>query len=1358
MKQKGRILAFCILFIHTLAAKAATDLHFEHIDTRGHMVYCICRDADGVVWAGTSNGLTTLAQLQSSRPFSYVRHKALNEIIHNIRQDNMGRLWLTTNTEHLIVYDARRNHTITNIAAYFKTIGLENCDEQLTTIDAQGRLWTSNGKAIFCYNFKTKEIRKFTFPQINGVKPNGWNILSLQSNNEEIIVATSTDIFYISDSTQRLVHNAQTPQTFTTQFITMVRDWERNLWIAADNKLFRFDAAAKKWDMLNSVHHVKDIVATQTGQVYVATSNYGLYIFDKSSPSALQAPVNLKQAPPNTDGLLNNHIERLYYDQPRQAIVVTYNKSNLSIGTLQSEKYAIHRLATAANQYQPEDIISFTATADGRSFWAGSEDGGMFRIESSGNYPIVENRFRGHTVSALFTDSNNHLWTGLYNEGLFAADGRVYCEGSSPYAIVQPIRGGKLFVALLGQGIVAIDPQTGKTETVKTNSPWVLDLTECNGRVYAVTNNFIHEINAATLATKLISTDKFGKDAKIKEGHRELMTDKRGWLWVVSNVNHSPLYIYETKTGKTHALDEMEKYIVHSICADKFDNIWCTTDEGLVRISTNGQQFTYSRYQFNVRHDFNYNKRALYALPNGNLVAGTDRGFISFNPKLLTADNRPQSNNVPPIITLLRINSQLQAPPQTDSDKQKGCGNGIEGDIIYTRELNLSHKENNIVIECRPRGFMPEMAYQYYYMLKGHSDQWTPTNNNNIIFSNLPPGQYDLYLRMAPTADDTSEEFHMMHINIRQSFWRSPWGYALYAAVLGAMAIAVFLIVRNRQRYRREIREIEQQKQQEEKLNEMKNRFFTNVSHDLRTPLSLILAPAEELIQRFSAQPQTDNTLFMLSTIKRNASRLLQLVNQILDVRRMEIAGDTLHIEQTDINKMLSDIATAYVPMTLQRDIALNISLPEQPLIMGIDKEKITKVINNLVSNAFKFTPDGGNIDIICKTMLNGKGDNLVVQVADTGYGISKEDLPHIFERYYYSKQLHTSHESSGIGLSIVKQYTELMDGSVSVENNTPRGTRFTITIPINKTSQNADKTEMPTEELPAIEKEKVEPTVEEPAAGKQTIEKETVEKPANEIRKEKPTVLLADDNADLLNFLVTSLANDYKTLAASSGEEALRLLNDEENIIDVVVSDIMMPGTDGLELTRRIKQDVNLSHIPVILLTAKALEEDQLRGLQMGANDYITKPFNIEILRLRINSWMQRRKAAREKFNNQPVVEPEKLTITTLDEQLLQQAVSLVSEHMHEPDFNVDQLASLIGIHRTGLNRKLQFITGQTPILFIRTLRMKRACQIMEADPSLPVSQVAYQVGFNNPKLFAKHFMDEYGMRPSEFIKKKRS
>ena len=1310
MRTTKRYLLLYLFWVCALAVKAATGLHFEHIDTRGHTVHGICHDNEGVVWVGTSNGLSTLAQLQGNFPFIYSRHEALNQIIHGISEDNIHRLWLTTHTDHLVVYDSHLNKVITNVPDYLKSLGMPGINERLTIVDPRGRLWTSDGKTICCYDFSKKELRKTALPSNSG------NIVALQHSGSDIIAVTANSVYSIAEPSLRTVLIGPTPQAVTTYQTLMVRDRMRNLWLASDNKLYRLAEGSSQWTNISDVHHVKQIIATKSGQIVVATSNDGLYIFDdsKTSPYGVeQGGLHLIQTPPNTNGLQSNHIESLYYNDMLDAIVIGYNKGDMSIATQNGGKYNIFSLSTIANQYNPEDIISFSLANDGQSFWAGSEDGGLFRIDNSATMSILENRHRGSTVTSLFTDSHNRLWTGIYNKGLLTDDGRCLFPGDSPFSIVQPIAGGRLFVALLGKGIVTIDPQTGTTKPIQTDNPWINNLTSHGGLLYAVTNDYIYEINAATLSQKQIPISIFGPQNKMMEGQRKIFVDKRGWLWALSNINHSPLYIYDTATGKTHTLAEMEKYIVFSLCADNNDNIWCTTDQGLVRITTDGNQFSYNKYLSNIQSGFHYNVRALLALPNGKMVAGTDRGLIRFNPKLLTEDSKHDNPLLVPIITLLRINGVIQQP----TEQNAANSNGISGDIIYTRELNLDHGHNNLVVGCRPRGLMTEIANPYYYNLRGYSSEWLPMTNDLIILSNLPPGKYELMVSTSPDGADASEPFSLLHIRIRPPFWRSPWGIAIWTIIGSLLFAGLYLFVRNKRNYRREIQRIEQQKQHEAELIEMKTRFFTNVSHDLRTPLTLIIAPVEELIKRFSLRPHIDDTLTMLKTVKQNANQLLSLVNQILDVRRLETPYESLQTTPTDIGKLMNELMAAYTTQAQKRGITFSAELPPEQHIVKIDRDKVSKIVNNLLSNSFKFTPDKGTISLACILNTTDNGQQLTLRVTDTGRGINKEDLPHIFERFYYSHQLHNSHESSGIGLSIVKQYTELMGGTVTVTSNQPHGTVFTISLPAEEATPS--------------------PITQDPAPSTQNS-----------------TILIVDDNTDLLNFMVSSLQSEHHVLTATSGEEALAILNNEQITVDVVVSDVMMTGIDGLELTRRIKEDINLSHIPVILLTAKALEEDQLKGLQMGANDYITKPFNIDILRLRIKAWMKLREKARQFFSSQSDEEKDDIGITTIDQLMLHRVMKAIKEHMHEPDFNVDQLASIIGIHRTGLNRKLKFITGQTPIIFIRTMRLKRARKILETDPSIPVSQVAYQVGFNNPKIFSRYFADEFGCKPREYRK----
>ena len=419
MKMKRLSLLFILALTLTPAISLKAALHFEHIDTHGHTVTCICRGADSVAWVGTSNGLTTLAQLQCNFPFSYVRHKALNEQINEIDKDETGRLWLLTNSNRLLVYDAHRNHVITDVPAYLKQLGMPYANERLVTIGPQGRLWTSDGKNLCCYDFTDKRKQLIAMPANIGA------ILTIQHNDTNIFVATAHHIYGIKTPQNHVERIGKTPIPLADNRVIMVRDKEHNMWMAAENRFFKLEKGSSQWTEPGGVHHVKGIITTNTGETYVATTNYGLFIIRPGSAT----PVNLRQAPPNTNGLMTSHIESLYYSSKLDAVVIGYNKGGLSVVNQNNLKYAIMSLANPANQFNPADAISFAPAQGGQSFWTGTEDDGIYRLENKGEMAMLENRHRGKTVTALFTDSEQHLWTGIYNEGLTTDDGRWFFKG-----------------------------------------------------------------------------------------------------------------------------------------------------------------------------------------------------------------------------------------------------------------------------------------------------------------------------------------------------------------------------------------------------------------------------------------------------------------------------------------------------------------------------------------------------------------------------------------------------------------------------------------------------------------------------------------------------------------------------------------------------------------------------------------------------------------------------------------------------------------------------------------------------------------------------------------------------------------
>jgi CheY-like chemotaxis protein len=457
--------------------------------------------------------------------------------------------------------------------------------------------------------------------------------------------------------------------------------------------------------------------------------------------------------------------------------------------------------------------------------------------------------------------------------------------------------------------------------------------------------------------------------------------------------------------------------------------------------------------------------------------------------------------------------------------------------------------------------------------------------------------------------------------------------------------------------------------------------------------------------------------------IHRSADHLLSLVNQILDFRRLESGREKLVSSYGDIITLLRDVCNSFQLKAEKEQVSFSFQSYVEHVDTFFDKDKMTKVMMNLLSNAFKFTDAGGSVTV----GVDIADRQVVVTVADTGVGIPDADKERIFDRFFQSASGNRMSMGGGIGLHIVREYVRLQGGDITVSDQ-PEGTGsvFRFTIPLKK---NGD---------PSRQAEEISPMdVKQENAGCQSSEKEGL-----------PTLLLVEDNKDFLAYMRQSLEGDYNILTAVNGAEALDLLSKKD--VDMITSDVMMPEMDGLELCRRVKTDINTSHIPVILLTAKSMAGDELQGLEAGADDYITKPFSMEILRQRIHKLVERNQKQHERFAQEVDIEPSEITVTSLDEQFIAHAISIVEAHISDPDFGVEELSNEMGVHRSQLYKKLYHLTGKTPVLFVRLIRLKRGKQLLEQS-GMYVSEVAYQVGFNSPRLFSKYFKEEFGVTPKE-------
>ena len=481
------------------------------------------------------------------------------------------------------------------------------------------------------------------------------------------------------------------------------------------------------------------------------------------------------------------------------------------------------------------------------------------------------------------------------------------------------------------------------------------------------------------------------------------------------------------------------------------------------------------------------------------------------------------------------------------------------------------------------------------------------------------------------------------------------------------------------------------------------------------------------MIKKMEEGKTPDNLLAQLKNIGKNAQLLLREVSALLDFRRLDAGGETLNMQRSDIVDHLNSILISFSDYAEERSIHLSFDHVVDSFLMDYDREKINKVIYNLFSNAMKFTPAGGSVSLSLRVEEN----SVAIAVADTGKGISDNDKPNIFKRFYQSASNDSSQTGSGIGLHIASDYVRLHHGTISVSDNQPVGSIFTITLPIEKGVSSQVQKNHGDKLLDSGQNEPV---------------------PAIQHENKLKTILIVDDNQDMLSFISSCMKEDYQVHTASDGAAALDILQHEQ--IDLIVSDVMMPGIDGFELCRRVKTDINLSHIPVILLTARTTDVSRIEGLQLGADDYLTKPFNIEVLRLRVKKFIDWEQDNHRQFRQKMDIEPSEITITPLDEQFIKKAIDLVEKNISDSNFSVETMAAEVGMARTTLYKKLMAITGQGPAEFIRTIRIKRGRALLEAS-QMQITEIAYAVGFTTVKSFTMNFKSEYGMTPTEFRQK---
>lgn len=865
-----------------------------------------------------------------------------------------------------------------------------------------------------------------------------------------------------------------------------------------------------------------------------------------------------------------------------------------------------------------------------------------------------------------------------------------------------------------------ITSYTKENSCLYTNTITDLVYSSDHAMLYIGTSTGLYELNTQTQQLAPVK----GNDNEvslIKMHISCLYRDQRGLLWI--GTRHG-IRIYDEKSRTLTRLstnDGVSHPYIRGIVEDHNKNMWIATDCGITHIivvdDPTAQELQYRCYSYFNEDgigDITFNNYSIYCNRKGEVLMGGTGKYLKIDPN--QALYHPNQHKV--IFTGLYLANQ-----RVDVEKKMHDGRILlQKNIQLLDEITMDYSDSNFALEISAMDYGTQHKLQFAYRMDA-KEEWVSFEGNRIHFNKLSPGIYNLQVK-DNELHGSRNPISYMTILVRPPFWLSPVAYVIYMVLF--LSGGVVLLRRLRSRHQRILvqQKWELEVAQQHEMDEAKIRFFTNISHDLRTPLSLIITPLEKLIHSEKAGPIKDD----LDLMYRNASTLLDEVNQLLDFRKLDQQKVQLSLSYGDITEFIAETCKSFKALSQKHNIELKVCINTSKIEMDFDRNKVQRIISNLLSNAIKYNHDNGSVIVAIDKILAGDGEQIHIQISDTGIGIKNENKDKIFDRFFQEQHISTTYIGSGIGLHIVKEYVTLHGGEIKVEDNHPQGTIFTVILPITKTLKlNC------TEDTSALD-----------------VEEQFHTTDMSSVNREKSSLLIVEDNDDFRSFLVGCLQEYYQVYEASDGKKALTVLAQQP--IHVVISDIMMPVMDGMELCHKIKTDIRYSHIPIILLTARTAEEHILSGLKEGADEYITKPFNLEILLLRIRKLLMWTLQNHDKFKTRDI-SPSEITISSLDEQLIEKAIRIVEENMDNSEFSVEELSAQIGMSRSGLYKKLMQITGKSPLEFMRILRLKRGRKLLEGS-QMNISQISYQVGLS-PKQFAKFFKEEFGYLPSEYKKK---
>ena len=1344
-----RILFIICIFFGVLPSAGQTGRMFTtDKELSNSNIRCIFQDHEGIVWIGTEDGLN----YYDGAEFRVLKHK-----------DN-DKSTLTDN----------------DVRAVFE--------------DDKGHFLVGTLRGLQQYDRETGLFKGVTILGNDGNPVNAHITKIIQRKNGEVLVSTSGyGVFSINWRKGNAYSKKKDYSLINSFVINIFEDKECNLWISMDgggltclrkrgkNSTY-FSATNNAWNTVTS------IVQDHAGKIFIGTMDNGLMTYNPLSDSFVTVKTNYPNYPINLLYSLNDHefcigtngkgLFRFNTDykllQEEAIPFLAFDFSICDVNSILKDRIGnlwlgikgkgILLLPSSSNRFNYWGYKSYSNNLIGSSsvtainkghngiIWIGTSNNGLYGVNlltkksihfhSSGEIPS--------SIESIHEDSKQHLWLASPSEGLALMDTpngrcrfftltdmknrqtkRISCLAEdSKHRLWVGTNGGGLFFVDVNTLKITRMPSFKKVTDFRSDANilhngWIISLIITQrGKLYIGTYDGLGCLDLETM--NFVSTY---KKNRLFSGMvvYSLFEDKNGFIWIGTS---NGLIKLNEKTQQTTKYTMENGLPNNNICAiqgDKHNNLWISTNYGISHfIPSKGRFINY--YVEDGLQGNEFCKKSAFTDTDGTIYWGGVNGVTYFNPKDITNEVRRPD---------IRISDFLIHNRGVRKGMKSGSYDVISSSVSQSEEFNLCHKDNSFSIELSAMEYYNPERIVYYYMFDDKHWVKMAEGVNRVSFSNLPAGKYKFQVK----ADNYGEfsPVKTIYIIIHPAWYATWWAKLLYFLLLCCIAAYIINQLRHRYKVRQEI----QQHIHAEQINEAKLQFFINISHEIRTPMTLITSPLQQLM----AMDANEEQKALYKTIFRNAQRILRLMNQLMDIRKIDKGQMNLLFKETEMTGFIQELCENFVSEANKKHIQLTFNHPDEKILLWIDPVNFDKIILNVISNAFKFTPEGGFINITLRTADNPLSTGPLqhyaeITISDSGIKIDEQKIEHIFERFYQIRQSqNNSNIGNGIGLHLSRSLVELHHGTIHAENNsdTP-GCRFIIRIPLGKSHLSPEEIDDSKEE------ENILAEIQLPQ------EKETNDDKGKIKSKSKFSILIAEDDEEIRSYVCKELSKDFHILESSNGKEAWNLILKKNP--DLVISDIMMPEMDGLTLCKKIKQNITINHIPVILLTAKNTEEDNLKGLDIGADVYMVKPFNLAILKSTAESLIRNREQLKNTFGGKQNLEDkvEKIEAQSPNDKLMERIMKVVNANLGNPDFSVEMITDEVGISRAHLHRKLKELTNQSARNFIRNIRLKKAAELLK-DKKFNIAEVAELTGFAHTTYFSMAFKDLFGMSPTDYI-----